>query len=82
MDASSRQVGFKYCGTCAALAGMPSDPPRGGRVLRHWTTNALEISGKTTMAGNDSADWGLAESRRFNLVVSRLQSLASGVGAL
>jgi hypothetical protein len=41
----------------------------------------LEVSGKTTTAASDSADWGLGESRRFNLVVSRLKSLATGAGA-
>jgi hypothetical protein len=81
MDANGGQGGVKNCGNCAAQAVMPVRR-EAGRVLRHWTTNVLAFRGKTTLAGSDSADWGLADSRRLNLLASKLKSLSSGVGAL
>jgi hypothetical protein len=82
MDANGRQGGIKNCGNCAGQAGMPPVRPGAGRVLRHWTTNVLAFRGKTTLAASDGADWGLADSRRLNLLASKLKSLSSGVGSL
>jgi hypothetical protein len=55
-------------------------PYRSGRILRHWTTNALVFMGKATTKTSNVGDWGLAHGRRLNLIGSKLKSLAGGAG--
>jgi hypothetical protein len=52
------------------------------RILRHWTTNSRVFLGKTTTRSSEAGDWGLADSRRVNLLASKLKSLVGPAGAL
>lgn len=53
---------------------------RSGRILRHWTTNDQVLVGKATTSASRAGDWGLADSRKRNLIASKLKSLAAGTG--
>jgi hypothetical protein len=65
-----------------AIVKAPSDRPRTGTVLRHWTTDDLVFMGKATTTSSAMADWGLADARKRNLIASKLKSLAGRAGAL
>lgn len=70
--------GVRAC-RCASRE-TPATPPRAETVLRHWTTDVEALRGPTR-AGGSAGDWGLADSRRRNLLGSKLKSLSSGIGA-
>jgi len=68
--------GIRDCPSCAAGARPRAARPRGGTILRHWTTNVESLQGATRMAAS-GGDWGLAASRRLNQLGSKLKSLTS-----
>lgn len=65
---------------CALRDRVLAAPRPGETVLRHWTTDVLALQGPTRAAGN-AGDWGLADSRRRNLLGSKLKSLSRGIAA-
>ena len=77
MESDALRVGAGKCPACADAARR-----RTGTVLRHWTTNDSAFMGKAKTTTAEAGDWGLADGRRRNLVVSKLKSLSIGVGAL
>lgn len=82
MDMDLRPDAPAKCTRCAAVADEPPARPRGGRLLRHWTTDDQVFMGKTTTTPSRTADWGLADARKLNLIASKLKSLTRRTRAL
>jgi hypothetical protein len=79
IEAAIGGVVTRECG-CRAGARPRAARSSNETILRHWTTDLQALRGATRMAPS-GGDWGLADSRRLNLLGSRLRSLTGAVVA-